>query len=75
MRVGKGKCHIAVEQIDGFGKYPSLWIGRNNVQVKVASFGNNEKAEAFWEWIKYMIDPDANDPVFKDWFSDDKERE
>ena len=61
MRIIKGKCHIAVEQIDGFGKYPGLWIGRNNISIKVASFGNNEKAEAFSKWLKYMFDNSDDD--------------
>ena len=68
MRVVKGKVHIAVEQIDGFGKNPGLWIGRNNITVKVASFGNERKAEAFWKWLVYMVGNDNDDSELVKWF-------
>ena len=47
---------ISVEQVDGFGKYPSLWIGSTNPNqmVKVAGFGNKEKAKAFCKWFEYI---------------------
>ena len=48
---------IAVEQIDGFGKYPGLWLGTDqpNEFVKVASFGNERKAKAFCKWFEYIV--------------------
>ena len=45
---------ISVEQVDGFGKYPSLWIGCGNHAIKVASFGNNDKAQTFCKWFEYL---------------------
>ena len=53
---------ISVEQIDGFGKNPGLWIGTDNPNqiVKVASFGNEDKAKLFCKWFEYItgINPD-----------------
>lgn len=53
----RGGVSISVEQIDGFGKNPALWIGTDdpNQQVKVASFGNPDKAELFCKWMDYML--------------------
>lgn len=47
---------ISVEQIDGFGKNPGLWVGTDhpNQQVKVASFGNKEKADLFVQFMDYL---------------------
>lgn len=53
---------ISVEQIDGFGKNPGLWIGTENPNqmVKVASFRNEDMARTFCKWLEYvaMIDTD-----------------
>lgn len=48
---------ISVEQIDGFGKEPGLWIGTEspNTRVKVASFGSEDKARLFIKWLDYII--------------------
>lgn len=48
---------VSVEQIDGFGKNPGLWIGTEspNMRVKVASFGSEEKARLFIKWLDYII--------------------
>ena len=73
MRVIKGKCHISVEQIEGFGKNPGLWVGRNNAQVKVASFGNPDKAEAFWKWLMYIVGNEDDDTDLVKWFLDGME--
>lgn len=51
MTFQKGNKLIQVEQIDGFGKNPSLWIGTDNELTKVASFGNVEKSELFCRWM------------------------
>ena len=51
----KGKKVIRVEQIDEFGKRPSLWIGTENEMIKVASFGSVEKSELFCEWMAYIF--------------------
>ena len=47
---------ISVEQIDGFGKNPGLWIGTENPNqmVKVASFRNEDMAKTFCKWFEYM---------------------
>jgi hypothetical protein len=48
---------VSVEQIDGFGKNPGLWIGTEspNMRVKVASFGSEDKARLFIKWLDYII--------------------
>ena len=53
----RGNEIVSVEQIDGFGKMPGLWIGteKPNELLKVASFGSVEKAEKFCKWFEYMI--------------------
>ena len=47
---------IFVKKIDGFGKNPGLWIGTENSNqlVKVASFGNEDKAQLFCKWFEYL---------------------
>lgn len=57
MRYEKGNVIISVEQIDGFGKNPGLWIGTNdpNQCVKVASFGSEDKAKTFCKWLEYLL--------------------
>ena len=54
------KCNdvlISVEDIEGFGKNPGLWIGTKdpNQLVKVASFGNEDKAMLFCKWFEYFV--------------------
>lgn len=57
MEIRKGDVIISVEQIDGFGKNPGLWIGteKPNMRVKVASFGSKDKAEQFCRWLSWMV--------------------
>jgi len=57
MTYNRDDVFISVEQIDGFGKNPGLWIGTRdpNQMVKVASFGSEEKANLFCKWFEYMI--------------------
>lgn len=57
MTYNKAGIKIAIEKIDGFGKNPGLWIGTDNPNqmVKVASFGNEDKAAVFCKWFEYMI--------------------
>ena len=57
MTYKRGQISISVEQIDGFGKRPSLWLGTDipNQMVKVASFGSEEKAKLFCKWFEYLI--------------------
>lgn len=63
----RGNISISVEQIDGFGKNPSLWIGSDvpNQRVKVASFGTPEKAEWFCKWMDYMLGLTSNEKGVK----------
>lgn len=53
----RGDVLIAVEQVNGFGKNPSLWIGTEtpNELIKVASFGNDEKAMMFCKWLEILL--------------------
>ena len=51
----KGDVSISVEQIDGFGKNPSLWIGSGNQLLKVASFGSQDKADNFCKYMEYIF--------------------
>ena len=57
MTYKRGQVSISVHQLDGFGKYPSLWIGTEdpNQMVKVASFGNEDKADLFCKWLEYLL--------------------
>ena len=53
----RGEYEFSVEQIDGFGKNPGLWIHdtKNNASIKVASFGSKEKAELFEKYFAEMF--------------------
>ena len=57
MKYSYQNAYISVEQIDGFGKNPSLWIGteKPNQAVKVASFGSEDKAQQFIKWLDYLF--------------------
>lgn len=57
MTYKRGHVSISVEQIDGFGKKPGLWIGTDypNQMEKVASFGSEDKARLFCKWLDYMF--------------------
>lgn len=67
----RGGATISVEQIDGFGKNPGLWIGTDdpNRMVKVASFGSEEKARLFCNWMDYLIGVANNADL--DWEGED----
>ena len=51
----RGEFGIAVEQIDGFGKMPGLWVCEQNCMCKVASFGSEEKAKAFITFMDWIL--------------------
>ncbi len=51
----RGEYGIAVEQIDGFGKKPGLWIHHGNQAIKMASFGSEEKAKIFKQYLDYLL--------------------
>ena len=53
---GRNDVKISVETVDGFGKNPGLWIATDNpnMMVKVASFGNEDKANMFCKWFEYI---------------------
>ena len=57
MKYSYQNAYISVEQIDGFGKNPSLWIGteKPNQAVKVASFGSEDEAQQFIKWLDYLF--------------------
>ena len=57
MTYKKGNVVISVEQVDGFGKRPSLWIGTRdpNEVVKVASFKSEDAANQFCRWFEYLL--------------------
>lgn len=55
MTYGKGERKIYVEKIDGFGKYPGLWVGDGNCLIKLASFGSYEKADIFQKYLEYFL--------------------
>lgn len=52
----RNDVNISVETVDGFGKNPGLWIGtaNPNMSLKVASFGNEDKAKLFCKWLEYI---------------------
>lgn len=45
---------ISVDKIDGFGKNPGLYVGTKNRVCKVASFGNDKKAELFCKYLEFV---------------------
>lgn len=51
----RGDYGISVEQINGFGKNPGLWIYKGNTAEKMASFGSAEKAEKFVRYLDYLL--------------------
>lgn len=57
MEIRKNGIIIGIQQVDGFGKRPGLWIGAEKpfMLVKVASFSNNESAKKFGDWLDYII--------------------
>lgn len=67
MTFSKGSVVISVKQIDGFGKKPGLWIGKHsetkNWQGKVASFGSEERAQDFCDWLQYMFGLTDKEPM------------
>lgn len=58
----RGDYGISVEQIDGFGKNPGLWIHRGNTATKMASFGSEEKANLFVKYLDYMLLINGKEP-------------
>ena len=64
MRYEYGNVVISVEQIDGFGKNPGLYIGTNNPNMvwKVASFRSQETAQDFCRWLEYMVGLRKDEP-------------
>lgn len=45
---------ISVDKIDGFGKMPGLYVGQKNIFYKVASFGDDRKAELFCKYLEFV---------------------
>ena len=50
----RGDFGVSVSQVDGFGKRPSLWVHNKNCMIKVASFGSEEKAKMFLEYLDWL---------------------
>lgn len=72
MTYKKGTCLITVEQIEGFGKNPGLWIGstEKNELLKVASFGSQEKADMFCKSLDIFLGLNpSEDDVCECWHS------
>ena len=67
MTYKRGQVSISVHQLDGFGKNPSLWIGTDdpNQLVKVASFGNEDKASLFCKWLEYLLGMNDDEGLVK----------
>lgn len=56
MTYSKGHKMISIEMRPLFGKVrPELYIGEGNQLLKVATFGSEEKAEKFEEWLQYFF--------------------
>ena len=51
----KGSKIIAIEQVDGFGKRPSLWVGNVGQFTKVASFRGEESAQKFVDYLRIFF--------------------
>ena len=62
----RGEYGISVEQINGFGKNPGLWIHKGNSAIKMASFGSKEKAEEFIRYLDWLVLINAKEPEEKD---------
>ena len=54
MTINRSWVVISVDKIDGFGKMPGLYVGSKYKLVKVASFGNDKKAEMFCRYLEYL---------------------
>lgn len=54
MTFNKSGTVISVDKIDGFGKNYGLYVGNESELFKVASFGNDEKAEMFCRYLEYL---------------------
>lgn len=54
MTFNRGGIVISVDKIDGFGKMPGLYVGTKSCLNKVASFGNDKKAELFCRYLEYV---------------------
>ena len=55
---------IVIEQVDGFGKNPSLWVRTpidGNVRIKLASFGNETKAQFFIDYLTEFLGLEKED--------------
>lgn len=58
----RGDFGISVSQVDGFGKRPSLWVHNKNCMIKLASFGSEEKAKIFMEYLDWLLFANAVPP-------------
>lgn len=58
----RGDYGISVQQLDGFGKNPGLWVHDKNKVYKVASFGNSKKAEMFLKYLDWLVLINSKEP-------------
>ena len=58
----RGDFGISVSQVESFGKNPSLWVHNKNTMIKVASFGNEEKARMFTDYLDWLVLLNAKPP-------------
>ena len=61
MTIEKGKCVIAVEHVEGFGKHPGLWVGSPGRTHKVANFKSEGDAAEFCTYLKFFLKGLMND--------------
>lgn len=51
----RGDYGISISQVYGFGKRPGLWVNDKNRMIKVASFGSDEKAKLFIDYLEWLF--------------------
>ena len=62
----RGDYGISIEQVDGFGKMPALWVHYKNTMGKVASFSNFEAAKKFERFLEWLVMINAKEPDIDD---------
>lgn len=63
----RGDYGISISQVDGFGKRPGLWVKDKNRMIKVASFGSDEKARLFIEYLEWLFSITVIPPKVEQW--------
>lgn len=60
---------IAATRFEQLEKRPGLYLIYDNKMLKVASFGSEEKAKIFEEWLGYMLTGE-HQPHSDEWMED-----